>query len=308
MDGQGPAFNPETMASLVKQATITIQASLSKSSRANYEKTLSDFRNFSYQANLQSGFPLNQGSVLLYLSHLQKSGLASSTITSKLSALNYYQKINGFQDITSHFLISKFISGLNKISRAIDIRIPVTPEILHQFHVAVPVVSTSVFYSTLYKSMFSLSFFAFLRPGEITSSHNNIELSNVNLSKDNIAITFTKFKHHTGPPVTVVVQSQNTTPCPVQCMANYLRLRGTTPGPLFCHQGGSPITYTSLNNFFSAIQSFLQLGARYHLHSFRIGAATSAALRGIPEDEIKRMGRWSSSAYSKYIRIQTIRL
>ena len=38
-------------------------------------------------------------------------------------------------------------------------------------------------------------------------------------------------------------------------------------------------------------------------HSFRIGAATTAASLGFTEDQIQRMGRWRSDAVKKYIRI-----
>ena len=40
----------------------------------------------------------------------------------------------------------------------------------------------------------------------------------------------------------------------------------------------------------------------YAGHSFRIGAATTAAQRGIQDSLIKTLGRWESSAYTRYIR------
>ena len=40
----------------------------------------------------------------------------------------------------------------------------------------------------------------------------------------------------------------------------------------------------------------------YAGHSFRIGAATTASKRGIPDATIKMLGRWESSAYTLYVR------
>jgi len=40
----------------------------------------------------------------------------------------------------------------------------------------------------------------------------------------------------------------------------------------------------------------------YAGHSFRIGAATAAAERGIEDSIIKILGRWESSAYQLYVR------
>ena len=41
---------------------------------------------------------------------------------------------------------------------------------------------------------------------------------------------------------------------------------------------------------------------RYTLHSFKIGAATTAAALGFPPNLIQALGRWSSEAYKAYIK------
>ena len=38
-------------------------------------------------------------------------------------------------------------------------------------------------------------------------------------------------------------------------------------------------------------------------HSFRIGAATTAARKGVEDSIIKTLGRWESVAYLQYVRI-----
>ena len=43
-------------------------------------------------------------------------------------------------------------------------------------------------------------------------------------------------------------------------------------------------------------------------HSFRIGAALTAAMLDIPHYMIKALGRWSSDAYELYIRLPDERL
>ena len=86
----------------------------------------------------------------------------------------------------------------------------------------------------------------------------------------------------------------------------FLRFRNNnrTDSSLFCLANGQPLTRSA---FVSNLKHLLvRLGfspTSYSGHSFRIGAATSAAAAGIPDHLIKVLGRWSSLSYLRYIRI-----
>ena len=91
--------------------------------------------------------------------------------------------------------------------------------------------------------------------------------------------------------------------CPVAALLAYLAVRGGAEGPLFRLQDGR---YMTSDVFIARVRATLiNLGYdanAYAGHSFRIGAATTAAERGIEDSVIKMMGRRNSSAYQLYIR------
>ncbi len=74
-------------------------------------------------------------------------------------------------------------------------------------------------------------------------------------------------------------------------MLAYLLVRGRQPGPLFLFKDGRPLTR---QRFVQAVRDALakagiQAG-RYASHSFRIGAATTAAAKGIEDSIIRTLG------------------
>ena len=92
--------------------------------------------------------------------------------------------------------------------------------------------------------------------------------------------------------------------CPVAALFSYIEVRGLQPGPLFVWQNGQQLTRQVLvNRIREALSSVGVDPAPYSGHSFRIGAATSAAAAGVEDAVIKILGRWSSSAYLAYVRI-----
>ena len=97
--------------------------------------------------------------------------------------------------------------------------------------------------------------------------------------------------------------------CPISAMLAYLAIRGLGPGPLFRFASGKPLTrdrlVTEIRSALSAAGHQEQL---YAGHSFRVGAATTAAKQGISDSAIQTLGRWKSAAYLAYVRIPRERL
>ena len=92
--------------------------------------------------------------------------------------------------------------------------------------------------------------------------------------------------------------------CAQSLLCCHIYLTGNFPGPLFCWKNKIPL---SKSNFVSHVRLGLlraNLPAdKYAGHSFRIGAATTAASAGIEDSTIQTLGRWQSSSYLLYIRL-----
>ena len=149
-----------------------------------------------------------------------------------------------------------------------------------------------------------LGFFGFLRAGEFTVNSPfdpKFHLIPQDLQVDSLV---------DPKSIRVFVKCSKTDPFRQGCFiyigknssSMYLHLRGPAAGPLFINRDGSPLTRNAVS---ASIQSMLKtagIPGQFSGHSFRIGAATTAAEKGVADHMIKMLGRWSSDAYQRYIR------
>jgi len=161
-----------------------------------------------------------------------------------------------------------------------------------------------------------LGFFGFLRVGEMTVPPQGVFDPDVHLGFNDIAIDdlespsfirVTIKQSKTDPfrrGVQLFIGRTRTDLCPVAAMLGYLDVRGPGAGPLFRFVDGAGLTRS---RFVTRVREALKAAgvdeSKYNGHSFRIGAATTAAAKGIEDCVIKTLGRWESTAYLQYVRI-----
>jgi hypothetical protein len=101
----------------------------------------------------------------------------------------------------------------------------------------------------------------------------------------------------------VVVGLTGSSLCPVTALIQYIDLRGSQSGPFFLDASDAVITK---QRFVTRIRELLNsIGLpqyQYAGHSFRIGAAMTAAAKWIEDSTIQTFGRWHSAAFLQYIR------
>jgi hypothetical protein len=197
-------------------------------------------------------------------------------------------------------------------------RLPITVQILKALSNTAKNGVFGPYRDLLMRTACAMAFFGFLRCGEFTCQTNLFDpsvhlcFSDVTiLHQDDIAVQADVLLRasKTDPfrqGCTIHLFSVDSELCPVQLLAKFYsvrrRMNAADHEPFFILPDGQPLTRYAFLSMLKALLRFSGLAdLQYSGHSFRIGAATTAASAHIPDHLIKLLGRWSSDCYQRYI-------
>ena len=140
-------------------------------------------------------------------------------------------------------------------------------------------------------------------PGHVIQVED-ISISAVSDDVQNVHVSFKRFKHYyVGIPKVVSFSHGDTKISAVKMLIDLLQHRHTNGDQLYCMQDGIPLCRSHFDKILHKCFSVCGLdSSRYKGHSFRIGAASLVAEKGLSVSQICAMGRWDSNAFRKYIR------
>ncbi|XP_011407978.1 PREDICTED: uncharacterized protein LOC105315143 [Amphimedon queenslandica] len=198
-------------------------------------------------------------------------------------------------------------------------RLPVTPNILRWMRAVWLRGSQEEGYShVMLCAVLRVTFFIFSRSGEMTVLEGalfdprvHLDIQDISVDREGqlrvVSIRLKKFKtDQEGRGATLIFGRTGNELCPVSALIQYIKLRGTKPGPLFQWKDGTPLSCTRFVGEVQNVSLEAGLPARkFTGHSFLIGAATTAATLGVEDSKIQTLGRWKSSAFLSYIRLGT---
>ena len=293
-----------------------LYSAITEGSRKTYQRAWSTYVDFSTEF-CESGaslLPVSVNNLALFISYLSWRKFASSTISTYVSALSYVHKLANFPDPTKQFLVQKILAAHSKLYSSPDVRLPITRSVLQRSVLALNHTNSSAYQRLLYQTMFVVAFYGFFRVGELTAKGANlkplVQIQDLHFQfKDNCVtaatIVITDFKHNSDRrPFSVVLHCASGAEfCPVNYLQRYCAMRGTIPGALFCFSDGSPVKTSHFTQQLRHALNFCGLdSSKYKSHSFRIGAASWAADKGLSDAQIRHLGRWKSDAFKLYIR------
>ena len=158
---------------------------------------------------------------------------------------------------------------------------------------------------------FSLAFHGFLHCGDLTSS---IKWQDIKIDMERQCLDAWLQWSKTDPSgkgTTITVGANSDLwICPVRKLIEYKQIFRSTESTVFVHHNGAPLTRAALT---TELRRLLPLcgvtnSDDYASHSFCIGAATSAAMAGVPEYLIRHMVHWCGAVVLDYVRIQPLQL
>ncbi|KAJ8518857.1 hypothetical protein ONZ45_g4091 [Pleurotus djamor] len=247
---------------------------------------------------------------------LGNKGLQPKTIKSYLSAVRSLH-VDADVPFTSceSPMVQRVIRGIRRYQgeRSRNPKQPITIEILRKIALNDPTSHELIVFQAAAK----LAFAGFLRCGEFTVAKANSFDPSVHLTRASvdfqpsfddaafIIVTLPSSKtdpFRKGVPL-YIAAAPGTSTCPVSALQQLFKSDPRPPNsPLFVSSDGLPLTR---DNFIARLKLSLLLAgcdpSGFSGHSFRRGAASSAAAAGYPDHLIQQLGRWRSDAYKLYI-------
>ena len=284
---------------------------LAKSTMTSYTSARRSYFDFCTKFSL-SAVPFSERQAFLFAAYLVDRGSRPQTISAYLAGVRHFLVVTG-SPVHSRMnwpRLPYVLRGIKRLSAPLPKKrwLPITISILKSLHQVLESFPDR-FTRTMLWCACCLGFFGFMRCGEFLVTHGNSNSPAVLVSDFSI-------DSHTAPSVVrvflgvakcdpfgkgvfIYLGRSGTLTCPVAAMINYLTLRPSNiKGPLLIWQDGSPL---SRDYFVRCVKDILsKLGfdsEAYSGHSFRIGAATTAAMAGIQDHTIKMLGGWQSDAY-----------
>ncbi len=302
---------------LLDKSLDTILQAVSPSTLQTYVTAWKCFKSFHLSHNIP--FPefslLSITSFISFLNNIKC--LQVSSIKGYVSGIQFFHKLlyGAPSPNISNSQTAMLIRGIQRTRPTRpDSRLPITLDILtkciHTLRTGYQTPSTA---RTL-DAMFILAFFGFLRCSELAISSKFDPATNPTISDltilDSETISFLIKQSKTDQVKKghfVYIFNLHSPLQPYQAVREYLRLRifqARSPlEPLFLDHAGKPASRTWFQKHLKAVLLSASISARnFSSHSFRIGAATSAAQKGLTKHQIQTLGRWSSEAFQSYIR------
>ena len=256
--------------------------------------------------------PVTEIKLMDFFTHAALRSISHKSLTVYLSGLSYHSEIRGLPLVLADMhSLYRLMRGIRRTQGNSLTRVKRCPVTINQMFILKSYLRFCFpdRDGTMLWCAFTSAFFGLLRSAEYTSPtmhtflDSTLMLQDVSWSIDSTKMFISVRASKTDPFRTGTVirfYKINSPLCPVQAAISYRSVHPCDNGPFFQFQNGSFLTR---NKVAECLKSAFPLSTNINTHSFRIGGASAAASRGIPDSIIQIIGRWSSDCFRQYIRI-----
>lgn len=280
---------------LLNKSKVVEKNVLAPNTEKNYIYLLRRYEKLSKSINgFPRPFPITEEKMRVFIEYYRSTHPSTSygCIKQFVSAFSYHFRINNLRNLTRRTDFIYYIKGLQKVlysQKVPNAKLPITKDILIKI-----TNSINKYKKNEIQGMFiaSLCFYGFLRISEcLKIQTNNFKIENNRII---IKIEFSKTEQ-TGKTCMIYIHSTNTIYSPFIWYYEYIKYFNPT----------EYLFNFSDNKFRRFLRKKLSIifpnnYKEYSSHSLRKGAAYTAALNGVQDCQIKKMGRWKSDCYQIY--------
>ena len=271
-----------------------------------------------------AAWPATESKLITYCAYAHESiGLRPKTIGTYVAGLCFEHKIRGWEDPRGEGgLLGLVLDGCHRIDKENGVedrlRLGIDARLLDKL---IRSLDLSKFREARFAAFATLAYFGAFRPSELVMSESGSRLhwADYRVVDHESGVRYLEIRQYVsktrqfGPSITIAVGATDGPTCPKALMDRYAsHLRGRLgTSPVFAQEDGvSPYTYTQalVDVRFFLRRAGVKDVSSYSLHSFRIGMASEAGRRNLPDHLIKMLGRWNSDCFLRYIRADPVHL
>ena len=259
---------------------------------------------------------------VLFCGFLIQQGSQSQTVKSYVSAIKNVLRQDDYPWCDEKILLSSLTCACKLENDRLKCRFPIQKGLFELLIFELKrILPEQVYLQTTYRALFCLAYYGLMRIGELTHtiSGHAVKACNIHIgkNKDKILIVLYSSKTHGENcfpqkiKITSACDSDKTEEmnliCPFTAVRKYLHARGGYTDDsenFFIFRDRSVILPSHVRTVLKNCLQALNLDADlYNTHSFRIGRTVDLWKKNKNLEELKRIGRWSSNAVYRYLKL-----
>ena len=247
----------------------------------------------------------------------------STTVRSYVSAIKSVLKDDGIDVNEDKYLLSSLTRACRMVNDRVYTRLPIQRGLLNvmldKIEVLYLIRDNQSYLCTLYKALFSTTYFGLFRVSEVTTGPHPIKACGVHIGENKHKVLFklrsSKTHGQDNKPQIVTItrfhrshdieNMRDKRYCPFDLIREYVKMRRkyvNAGESFFVFYDRKPVTPYNMRTVLKTLLEEIGLDySMYRTHSMRIGRSVDLLRCGVSVLEIRKLGRWRTNVVYKYL-------